>query len=766
MSSFSLIGGGASLCTGRQQQQRIRLQRVRLAALIALVYMALSSFQEVHGWHGNWTILQRPDRSNMYDDCLLMEPYLSSSGRAAQHADTKKNFLRVYITTSDQILTMTGNLVESLLMAFPVFPSYSMVMQSQQVHEGASGTSSSAMDAPSMSRDSCRRWTLNGSLEYWNINFANHAGGFDSRRSHAQNNNNGGRSSSDEVRPPAFPFNGLCIGVRLLTPANRRAPTTPPGTPRDVVGNTAPFGSSSYYDFLEQKMKYFNQRIAEFSESPSVRSPWALLLDTDVQVFPGFFNVVAQKVVCPYLDLQCTHTNYQGGCSASTQRGGDGTVDVYYQRESRRLVNTGVALVNMKSSGVRCLYHEARLRLKKSQYGDQTAIQAVIRKRRGYCISKVLPRTDAPPPLRQVGGNSTIAPTNLYVLKHQVFHRMHVNGNVLNTSFMVAHHAHMAGDHKYHALRKAFEAMKRQTGHARIALHNGVSLHSGKFLRAESMQAYCGASQLSACPMDILRAPAFTMVCCVLQANHIHAATSLRSATPATARPRATWFTFGRKIKQLEEASAVDAPPALQPRSQRDDGMVDGNNNMVKRSLQPLDATSSPTSIVVERNNNNNSDRGGGGAECDGSDTNSSSSGCASSTKKGGKRFKKSKALWTALPAIIIIITLTIFHFFILHPSPPEDYSGVAPLPSNQTTPCSSPRQGGEDQNDGSTEMRRGIPSNRSASDKDLIAEAAAKVIPTGSLKRKPIRRSSPSAASVDVATHHGGFISLRTAVE
>lgn len=814
---------------------------IEVLGVIVMICLAFTPVPLVGAWDGNWTVLLRAD--HLYEDCFPIEPYVAAVGR--QKLDSTKKLLRVYITASSQIVSMTSNLVESLLMAFPAHPTAVVLPQYAST---ATSPPNNTKSKSEMSLASCRRWTVNGSLDFWKNKFASQSDVLQAVRKQLTHSKQAYASpaglTDTTSSPPPFPFSGLCIGIRKLKelpPATTeplkaasknmfalrkvRAPdatTTTTSNEHSIApGKTAKFGSPDYYNFLEQKLRYFTRRIMSFTNTSSRVSPWALMIDADAQVFPGFFDMIGQKVLCPYVELQCEHSNYLGGCAgavasmSASRKATMPKVDVFYQRESRRLVNTGVALVNMNSPGSLCVYHEAVRRMQRSLFGDQTAIQLVLKQRRGFCATRA--RQGVPASFRnQARDTFSLVRHDVH---HQVFNKMHVNGNALNVTYLAAHHAHMAGSQKVYALKKVLSSVKAAVDTAR--LQHGATVHTGMFLDRMTTDTLCTGTQLSHCLSRVSDAPVQSMVCCVLRGNLFNLTASATPPPPSTAartppvaighapslaltnhsllRPFPLITSLSKPQPKLEgntpppseshpsstQQTTEEARPVAAVEVEQPTTIVtpaDANLLVKSSSYSPREPDTSETAvgdaitppptlvtiITTEETTRPSSDSAteterpsptststatsstnvaeatgavptslkldnqglifgrrlleldlttadGGPAQPPGGPRQKKDRGADIVTTNSGKtvdeavvsappsscspndatcndssttttvapkkprRFKKSKALWTALPAIFIIITLTMFHYFVLNPTPPEDYTGVAP---------------------------------------------------------------------------------------
>ncbi|CUG91137.1 membrane-associated protein, putative [Bodo saltans] len=761
--------------------------------LFLMVATACLQFTSIDGWDGKWEILPRSERnaaSQHYDDCVPLAPHVLSSPTESSPQEKissrRKPLLRVYITTSPQIQSITANLVESLLTSFPAYYANS---PSEDVYEPSS--SAATMTKQELTLSTCRRWTSNGSLEFWKQMFASHT------------TQSPPKEEEGAQHHPYFPFSGLCIGIQELNSTStnaggttsqvQRTRTGEDGSPssNNGAGNTAKFGSAAYYDYLDQKLRYFTKRIAAFAASQVHVAPWALLLDADTQVFPGFFDMVAQKVLCPYAELQCQHTNYLDGCtgvaaviasrgktSSDVKLNSPERVDVFYQRESRRLVNTGLALVNMNSPGSLCLYYEALRRMQRSKYGDQTAIQFVLRQRRGYCASRVCPAVAAGGGVEELlRAKSTIFPLVRYEVQQQVFHKLHVNGNVMNTTYIVAHHAHMAGAHKIHALQKGLHLVRTDADRAQRIHHHrhGVTLHSGNFLHNHE-DAACpvatAAVLSSLCHSNTARPTASVTACCVLHANQLSSFSASKEVVDHSLSVGRN--TFSRRLTELSPQpsgndDAIIPPPQLQTRTGAKRTSL-SNDVSAAKSGAAAAADSCPTENIASCQNNATDD--------------SNNNNTTVAPSKKSRRLKKSKALWTALPAIIIIITLTIFHFFVLNPSPPEDYSGVAPAPpspsggddsTRSTTPQAAVRRSRSDTSvmemtelrpPAAAHLQSRIPTPPLEESREVNGGDDIVLSTKGGRKTKAVRAPPPMFHGGQGRGNGGGFVSLRAVEE
>ena len=345
-------------------------------------------------------------------------------------------------------------------------------------------------------------------------------------------------------------FDGVCIGLHSTSPApteDGSAPettiTTKTAHQSSLTSSThmAAFGSPAYYaalkakhavftDIIDQSQKTRQQqhRTAAADEDPAVAEieviwttpehvpgsssshservlmetrakgtvsllPWALFLDADTQVYKGWAAYVSSLLHNTSVMAHCG-ANYGPRCDA---RGGIGqgegaegaNVSIFFQRESRKHINTGVVLLRLTCPAVQCLYRQALTLFKPEAYGDQTALQRVlkdIRKHHGRCSMQsttttnsrnnnsqtrtggaaagddddtrarkkrqVMMKTDeALEQLVQAPRDGTMPRLHQYV-----FHRLRVNAAILDPGQLVIQHAHMSGMFKAkHLLQSA-----------------------------------------------------------------------------------------------------------------------------------------------------------------------------------------------------------------------------------------------------------------------------------------------------------------------
>ena len=249
---------------------------------------------------------------------------------------------------------------------------------------------------------------------------------------------------------------GICIGLH-------------DATERDTSNGPAPFGSAEYYAVLKAKHEAFTNIIEQFDDildvadrmvaaadrSPEMHSvrmlPWALLLDADTQVFRGWTSYIAGLLSNTSVAAHCD-SNFGHGCHP-LRGSNDEHIGVFFQRESKKMINSGVVLADLRSSAVRCLYRSALRFYRPSQYGDQTSIQRVLsasNRRGGWCNVSLRTADDDWDRRKQVRGA---------VLRYYVFHRHRVNAALLVPTLLVIQHAHMSGKYKTDHLLRSARAM-------------------------------------------------------------------------------------------------------------------------------------------------------------------------------------------------------------------------------------------------------------------------------------------------------------------
>ncbi len=304
-------------------------------------------------------------------------------------------------------------------------------------------------------------------------------------------------ASLPHARPEggALVFHGVCVGL-ISGDEGSAVP----------AGEMAEFGSAAYYAALRAKHAAFTAIIEKAQEVAEAGAPllaeeeepqgshtedsddthrrrrvrvallsWALFLDADTQVFPGWVEYISSLLRNSSVLAHCD-ANYGRSCDRITDR--DAEISVFFQRESRKLINTGVALVRLSSPAALCLYRSALASFRPVQYGDQTALQRVlsaVAQQGGWC-------------------NTTTRGARLH---HYVFHKLRVNAAVLSPALLVIHHAHMSGKFKAQHLLRTAARMNASTA--------GTFLVSPPEGSTPAWSSACPKSAASAAPCQVAR---------------------------------------------------------------------------------------------------------------------------------------------------------------------------------------------------------------------------------------------------------------------
>ena len=297
-------------------------------------------------------------------------------------------------------------------------------------------------------------------------------------------------------------FDGVCLGLRAVADPDGGGKTTL------AAGQTAESHSNEYYFFLRRKLEFFldvvdrhaRHRIAR-EPSSSGRGgvsllPHVLLLDADVQLFPGWDRMISWRLACANVshnrDGRYAQAFPTDRIPTTDQRGApwkasvDLPVGAWFQRESGKLVNTGVILIDASMPGAACVMREAMKIFTPTSGGDQTAIQRVLRRSKGYCD--------------ETGGAQPGRKRHL-LFPHSVFPRWSVGAALTapaQTEVLIEH-AHMSGKFKKSAMRRTLFRRMATPG------EDPTRLHSGCFL-AESSQCASNATYAGLAAL-VLRGP-------------------------------------------------------------------------------------------------------------------------------------------------------------------------------------------------------------------------------------------------------------------
>ena len=232
----------------------------------------------------------------------------------------------------------------------------------------------------------------------------------------------------------------------------------------------ATFGSNDYYGLLRKKLSRTRDVIRRAALAGRGEAhaggrvlPIVAFLDADSQVFSGWF----ERVILPSSGLRTWPTAIvrhamMEGVALSTSLAlspGDDTRPghaMYFQRESRKRLNSGVMIVHALHPDVPRVFDAAEAAFRPKAYGDQTALQiAVARFRR---------KRDRCPTLSAAA--VTVAGTNANCgLSYGMLNKSLVNAGLaeFQRDTVLIHHAHMSGRFKRENLRA-------------VQAHHGVSV--------------------------------------------------------------------------------------------------------------------------------------------------------------------------------------------------------------------------------------------------------------------------------------------------
>jgi hypothetical protein len=282
----------------------------------------------------------------------------------------------------------------------------------------------------------------------------------------------------------------------------------------DDPGGEANFATKNYYGVLRQKLDRYTRAITlanSLSDDDRIL-PIVVFLDADVQVFPSWF----EEVVCRTAGLLNSSIESVLATQAQAPRlppNGDSELGldyrpghaIYFQRESRKKLNSGVIIAHARNPAVLELFHRANASYIAKGFGDQTALQRTLNR------------------MKRSTDSCTQAPGRRCTLSFGVLDKRLVNAGIADFQRLplLVHHSHMSGKFKRENLNAVLDARRGEKG-----------VHSGFFLKSDNARCSKASEQHIAAVQWV-----FSVVCHVEQHT---AAVSTRSTEAIPARVAAT----------------------------------------------------------------------------------------------------------------------------------------------------------------------------------------------------------------------------------
>ena len=233
----------------------------------------------------------------------------------------------------------------------------------------------------------------------------------------------------------------------------------------------ATFGGGAYYRVLREKLTSMTNVVDTASSFGRPMLQAVVFLDADVQVFAGWFSEVVRMSGLSSMSPDDVASRQQqarvlakvpDSALGLDTRPGHG---VYFQRESRKKLNSGVIFAHAINPSVRQGFLLANVSFMPRDYGDQTALQRAVNK------------------IRRKNSACEDRPEEVCGLSVGMFNKSKVNAAVVDfqRGSVLIHHAHMSGRYKRQSLRLALKSKWNRT----------ASLHSGRYLGVELVLPRC-----------------------------------------------------------------------------------------------------------------------------------------------------------------------------------------------------------------------------------------------------------------------------------